>query len=1134
MQSSRLKSLIRRPGRFSLSFAAFSTLIFALSLLAGLCHAQLSSTGSITGHIVDQSGAVIPDAQVTITQTETGTITRTISNAAGDFVQVGLNPGHFEVTVSMTGFATYRQTGIHLDPMATFTVNATLKPSSVAQTVTVVGSQEQVQTATPEVSSIVSGEETEALPLNGRNYQGLGSLMPGVVNTSPLTQQGSGGYLTNNTLSVNGSGTGGSLYTIDGIWNIDYGEHNQNTVLPNPDAISELKVLQNNYSAEYTLMGNGVIMVQTKSGTNSFHGGGWEFVRNTVFDTRNYYQPVNQGPPAEESNIFGWNLGGPLEIPKIYNPSNKRTFFYVNQQWVRQKQAGVSQGAVPASDMRKGIFPLPGSGNKYLTGTNGGWLRDPSKTGTCNATVQTACFPNNQITTPLDPNAIALLNAVVPLPNNQQDPTAVFNNYINTKPTVTDQMDVLAKLDVNISSKLRLTGEYMTQSNTSISPSASRMGSPLPNNWDLFDSDDQVAQLQLLQMYTPNITNQTSIAMSNMVEEHDIGGISHIAQVNGFHQVLPYNGGFLQNYLPFVSISGGWSSFGASSCCIIPRFTSMFNTVGDNFSWLRGKHFIQAGMTMLFAQTRQWNTGSPLQDGNFTFNGNNTNTTGNPLADFLLGNAYQFTQGNTAFRRVMRFPIASPYVEDQWKASPRLTLTGGLRWFFLPWSNIQAGTAASFVPSRFNPANTPIVKTNGQITSTPTYDPANGMVLNGENGIPQNFTNAHQYYLAPILGFAWDMYGNGRSSLRGGYGVTYFKVTEDGCAQGCVNPPLLDSVNITNINFSNPVGASPVPTAPGTTGVDLHNYRAAQIQNFSLTVEQQLGTNWFISVGGAGSVTTHEPIGTAGPIFPIGQPAPEGGYDFNPAINGGTSNAYYSPYPGYASVGLYRSVFKGNWYALETSIHHPIGQNLYLKGAYTWSHNLDNLGGWVNPYNIKTAYGNSTVNGNTPHVFTTSLIYSEPFFQHGARWREAVLGGWKYSDMTTIQSGSSLSMGMSASKAGLATRPNQIAPLTYPKAWKNGGTWFNTSVFSQPAAGYYGNVGNGTIQGPGLVNFNMATYKTFAVKEGVNIQLRAEFFNVFNHTNPSNPNASFANGNFGKITAAAPSRVGEMAMKINF
>lgn len=1111
--------------------ATILLLITGLALSGLLCHAQLSTTGTINGTVIDPSGAVIPGANVTITNLGNGTVTRTVANTDGTFSQVGLTSGNYSVEVSAPGFAKYQQTGIHLDPVATYTVNAKLRPGTVSSTVTVNGNPVQVQTTTPEISATVSGVETEALPLNGRNYQGLASLMPGVVNTSPVAAEGTGGYLTNNTMSVNGSGTGGSLYTVDGVWNLDTGEHNQNTVIPNPDAISEVKVLQNNYSAEYTLMGNGVVMVQTKSGTSEFHGGAWEFLRNTFLDTRNYFQPANQGAPPEEWNIFGWNLGGPLEIPKVYTRGGRKTFFYFNQQWVREKQASVTQGATATSDMRNGTFPLPGGGSPYLTSANGGWLKDPTKTGTCSAKDQTACFPKNQIPTArLDRNAVALINALAPLPDNQ---TTAFNNYINTYPTLTNQMDVLAKLDINLSARFRLTGEYINEGNTSTSPSASRMGSPFHSDYDLFDSNDQVAQLQLLQIYTPNFTNQTAVSMSNMVEAHDIGGFSHLSQLKGFSQVLPYSSGFLQDYLPHVSFSGGWSPFGASSCCIIPRFTSLFDTVADNASWLRGKHFMQAGITMVFAHTRQWNTGGPLMNGDFSFNGQ---TTGNPMADYLLGYASSFGQGDTAYRRYMHYPIVSPYVQDQWKAMRRLTLTAGLRWFFLPWSDTQAGTAASFDPALYDPAKAPIVKTNGQITPTANYDPGNGMVLNGENGVPRNFTNAHQFYLAPVAGFAWDPWGNGRSALRGGYGITYFKVTEDGCAQGCVNPPLLKSVNLINVHFSDPAGASAPLTAPGTTGVDLHNYRAAQIQNFSLTLQQQFGKDWFASVGGAGSVTTHGPIGTAGPIFPLGQPAPEGGYDFNPLINTGSySNAYFSPYPGYASVGIYRSIFKGNWYALETSLHHPVGHGVYLRAVYTWSHNLDNLGGWVNPYNIRTAYGDSTVNGDIHHVFTNSLIYAEPFFQTGATWKRELLGGWKYSDMTTIQSGGAMSMGLSLAHSGLASRPNQNGPVNYLKEWKTSGSkWFDTTPFSQPAAGYYGNVGNGTLRGPGLINFNMALYKSFPLAERANLQFRAEFFNVFNHANPDNPNTSLGNGNFGRITSAKDPRVGELAMKFSF
>jgi hypothetical protein len=218
-------------------------------------------------------------------------------------------------------------------------------------------------------------------------------------------------------------------------------------------------------------------------------------------------------------------------------------------------------------------------------------------------------------------------------------------------------MDVEAKVDRNLTPRFRLEGEYFYEGNTSTSPSASRMGSPFSANYDTFDSTDQVAKVGLTQILSTSMTNQTSIAMSNLVEDHDLGGIRLLSQLSGFHQALPYTGGFLQNYLPHVGISGGWSQFGASSCCIIPRFTSLFDTVTDDWGSLRGRHFLQSGITILFANTRQWNNGGPLSNGAFSFNGQ---FTGNPMADYLLGDTNSFGQGNTAFRRHMHYPLVSP------------------------------------------------------------------------------------------------------------------------------------------------------------------------------------------------------------------------------------------------------------------------------------------------------------------------------------------------------------------------------------------------------------------------------------------------------------------------------------------
>ncbi len=1102
--------------------AVVVSFIILLWVSKPLCLAQLMNTGTINGTVVDQSGSVIKGAAITITDVGTRTITTTISNSDGSFSQAGLNTGNYDVTVSSPGFTSYKEIGIYLEPTGTYTVHATLKPGSISSTVTVTGSLAQVQTTTSEISNTVSGREVEDLPLNGRNYQQLGQLMPGVTITPPNGAYGPGGFLTDNSINVNGAGLGGSLYTLDGVWNFDTVEHNQETIIPNPDEIAQIKVLQNNYSAKYTLRGTGTIMVQTKSGTDNFHGGAWEFLRNTFLDTRNYFVPVSKGVPPEEWNIFGWNLGGPLFIPKLYNSSKKKTFFYFNQQFVREKEESVKTGSAATALMRAGTFPAAGSGSPYLTRANGGWLKDPTKSGACNATSQAACFPNNQIPiSRINPSALAFVNALVPLPNDQ---TGIFNNYVNTNPFLTDQMDIEGKIDHNFTPGLRLTGEYFYEGNTSTSPSAARMGSPFSNNYDVFDSTAQIAQVRLTQILSPTMTNQTGVAMNNLVENHDLGGIRLISQVPGLHQSLPYTGGFLQNYIPHVGIAGGWSQFGASSCCIIPRATSLVETIADDWGWLRGKHYLEAGFIFVDAHDRQWNTGGPLSNGGFFFNGQ---FTGNPMADYLLGDSSSFSQGNTAFRKHMYAPVATPYIEDEWKATQRLTITAGLRWLYMPGTATQAGTSAVFQIAQFNPANAPIVSTKGIITATPGYNPGNGMIVNGKNGVPLNLTNTHNYYWAPVAGFALDVFGNGRTSLRGGYGITYDKNTEDNCGSGCVNPPLIQQVSLINANFSDPAGSGAAPlTAPGTSGENLQNYQATQIQSYSLSWQQQFGENWLASIAGAGDSTRY------GSLSPnINQPKPVGGYDFNPLLNTGNyANAYFAPYQGYSNIPYSQPINWSNWNALELGLQHHAGNNLYLTAAYTWSHQRD-IGGIQNAYDIRKAYESNGV----PQVFTVSVIYTLPRLQRASRWERTVLGGWQYSDMTIVQSGGFGTLGLSVAHTGLASRPNQIAPVTYPKKWKTpGDLWFSTNSFVQPAPGFFGDVGDNTLRGPGLIVSNMALYKLFPVYRQSTLQFRAEFFNAFNHTNPNGPDTAFGSGNFGRITSASDPRIGELSLKFNF
>ena len=1118
-------------------------LILGLLIYSPLCTAQLSTTGTINGTVVDQSGAAVAGASVNVANMGTKAVAHTVSNSDGKYTEVGLQSGNYEVTVTSAGFKSFKVTSIYLEPAAVYTVNAALVPGEVATTVTVTASAAAVQTTTPEISNIVSGEEAEELPLNGRNYEGLAQLMPGVVNTSPDTALGPGGFATSNYLNVNGGGSSGTFYTLDGIWNENTGNMTQTTITPIPDEIEEIKVLQNNYDSKYSLMGASVVVVQTKSGTSAFHGGAWEFLRNTVFDTRNFFVPASTGISPEEWNIYGYQIGGPIFIPHVYNPSKQRTFFYGSQQWLRQKQSGIVTGQSPLAAMRgigtannQALFPMTGI---YATL----FLKDPTLTGSCSATSQAACFKtdgNGNYVIPagrINPSQLAFLNALAPLPNYS---TANATNYINTNPAVTNQDDAEGKIDHLITPKYRITGEIFSESQDAYNPNASRMGSPYTTNYDVFISDNKLAQVQLTQLYSSSMTNQTSVATNIYNITHDFSGVISGSQIPGYSSGFPYSGGYLQDRLPHVTFSGGWSQFGTSANNTIPAATDVENTISDDWSWLRGKHFLQAGGELVLGSKRQWETVvNTTGDVNFTGYAST-----NPVADYLLGYAATFTQGSGGIRKDIRYTIFSPYVEDRWSATRRVTLTVGLRFFRMPFPSAQAGYTSAFNPALFNPATVPTVSTGGVLSGPYAVNYTNGVIINGQNGVPLNITNQHNFYVAPMAGFAFDVFGDGKTSLRGGFGVAYNRNGGMGaaCSQNCVGYPILSQANLVQVNYPDVTGGAVAPiTAPGVSGMPA-DYQVGRIETWSLSAQQQLPGNWLFTLAGAGNIANH--LSTS---YNLNQPGPSGVYNFNPNLNVSSyTSAYYAPYQGYGSITWYNPIGIDNWNALEASLRHPMGHHLYVTVAYTWSHNLDNAGGFQNIYNFQSAYGNSSL--DTPDVFTASAVYTLPFFNSG--WKHAVLGGWKFSDMTTIQSGSFASVGLTGTfgKSGYTlgpiTRPNLVGQLTYPKTWKpyiygSNAFWFNPGttanpVFAVPANGNFGTFGNGTVQSPGTAVSNMSLYKDLQLHESVRLQFRAEYFNVFNHTNPNGPGTTFGSGTFGVITSAKDPRIGELALKLFF
>jgi Carboxypeptidase regulatory-like domain len=1154
-----------------------SILVCAISTI-GIARAQ--ENAEITGVVTDSTKAAVPNATVTITHVSTGTVRTTQTSGSGLFEFYGLQIGAYDLKATAPGFRTYDTKGIVVNEATTVRADVQLTVGAESQTVTVQANALQVQTETNEVSSLITGDQVLQLSTNGRNVMSLTTLGTGVTNTLPsfngVTAQGSSAEI-----NFNGSRYDHNNWLIDGGEVYDRGSGGKLDVAISPDALAEFNVLASNYTPDYGINSGGTVAMVLKSGTRAFHGGLWEFNRNDAFDAGYYFfKQQNERTPELRLNIFGGNIGGPVIIPHLYNNTRDKTFFFVNEEWRK-----FIQGANPsvANTIPAAYFPTAGSPLNYtpLTKNPDGTpitlivpnTMDPAKLAQYSADglVAGKPFPSDGAggyTIPanlLDPNAVLFMGTgAIPKPN-----TANGTQYIASPKQPTYVREDVVRIDHHFNDKYQLMGHWIhDQMSQTIYPDMWGNDSYVTTG-DVFKNPTWGTVIKLTQSISPTLLNETSLNVNG--NTINITPVGTYAQPSGWNAVGIFSGNNALNRLPSIDFSGAPNTNWTVNYW--PWRNSYLNyQIRDDLSLTKGQHAFRFGFGYMRNDKNQQQQADT--QGDYTFS--QTAYSQDAYANFLLGFASSYAQLNqqSIFHWVNN--TYSMYGQDNWHVLPRLTLNLGLRWDLLPHVFEKNNRTSNFVPSDFNHADAQI-NSDGTLTyggagySTPPGSSVafylNGVQLAGVNGFPRGIVKNSYGTVQPRVGFAYDLFGNGKTVIRGGFGMFFERVQGNDIYGTDTNPPNALQPNVNNVYFSNPntsnltgvtSASSALPILPvGFTNLAYY-YPNPGTTQFSLGVQHELAPSTILVIQYVGMTAWHQnderAINTL-PLTDLNNAANP--YDDREAVSKSQVNAnIYRQYLGFGSITQTENITNSNYNSFQAGIRMQNRHGLTVQLSYTLSHEIDiqsgdltstnqqNSGGQVsNPFDIEYDRGSGTIDRR--NVFTANYIYNLPFFLHSqSALTRSLLGGWQFSGITVAQSGNPVNVTYSPDTLGLGggttNRPNLIGARNYPKKQL---AWFNTSAFATPTAPWNGgaNQGFGTahkdaIVGPGLFNWNWSLFKNFHLTkgEGPTIQLRAESYNIFNHTEWNNIDTQFTDTNFGQVTSTYDPRTWQFGGKFLF
>ena len=1150
-----LSAGIRRPLTLPFQLLCLS-IAAALVLLAPALRAQ--ENAAISGTVTDPSGAVIPNAAITLTDTATGQVRQATSNGAGTFLFPNLAHGNYELSASASGFQSFSRKGIVLNVTQTLEENVTLVVGNQTQTVTVEANALQVQTETSEVSTLINGEQVSQLSTNGRNITSLAALGLGVSNNLP--QFGGVDALTSsNAIEFNGTRQTHNIYLIDGAEQNDRGCGGCFMNLPSQDAIAEFQTLDSNYSPDYGIGSGGTIVMVLKSGAKKYHGEVYEFNRNTDYDANDYFIKQSGGArPKFQLNEPGANIGGPVP------GTGGRTFFFVNEEWRR-----LIQGSAPtiANTITAGNFPTAGRNLSYTP--PGGVVplvpktTDPGKLAiyTADSLTPGAPFPksgSNSYSIPanlMDPNAVLEVNSgTFPKPN------LGSGQYIASIPQPENVREDAVRIDHTFNKKYQLMGHFLHDAMEKTFFPPLWGDSAYPTVGTSMQNPSYTAVIRLTQTYSPSLLNETSVLYGgNKITLTPLpgqGGSFTLpsgwtatsffpATDNAGHdmpeidlQGTPLNVNWSESYYPWKN---GYEGF----------------EYRDDLSWNKGRHQLKFGFSWLHDyknQQLQANT-----QGTAVFGSSNTNFSGDSYINFLLGDASSFTQLQILAGKHWVNNNYGFYGNDNWHLTPHFVLNLGLRYDGLPHAYERYNQFANFVPADYNETQGyPLNSTDGTINpaflSTFSGTGSQAFYLNGireaaVKGFPRGNVQNSYFTWQPRVGFDWDVFHTGKTALRGGFGMFYERVQGNDVYNAALNPPFAYQPSAQNVYFSNPntsalTGATTSQTFPSTLTSIKFNYPPPGTADYSFGIQQQLAPSLVGVFQYVGSDGWDQNDDRSVNTLPLGDLA------HRQQVAGGANANFYRNFPGFSTITQEENETHFNYNSLQAGIRIENRWGLTAQFAYTWSHNLDevsnDLNGLSNPYNARYDYG-SDISFDHRNIFNASYVYALPWFKSGSNLAlRETLGGWQVSGITSVESGLPLQVTYNGSvdTVGLGSnftnRPNKIASITYPK---KSSAWFSAGSYGDPVAPWgggpnqgFGNAAKDSAVGPGLFNWNLSLFKSFPItsEEGPHIELRFESFNTFNHTQFQNIDTASHDSNFGQVTSDYGPRLLELGGKFIF